>query len=178
MNDCIYETRRLRVRPWNEADAGALFKYASDPEVGERAGWPPHKSIDESRGVIRDIFSNGHTWALELKETGEAIGCMGYYACGESNIEIGEEDAEIGYWIGKPHWNQGLCTEALRGMIDYCFNRKGFRTLWSDFFVDNPASGRVMEKCGFRDTGKQNMLSHLYRGDERPVKIMRLDYAL
>ena len=51
-------------------------------------------------------------------------------------------------------------------------------TLWSDYFVDNPASGCVMEKCGFRDTGEVNWLSHLYRGDERPVKVMRLDYAL
>ena len=63
-------------------------------------------------------------------------------------------------------------------MVDYCFNTRGFLTLWSDFFVDNPASGRVMEKCGFRDTGEENLLSHLYRGDERPVRIMRLDYAL
>ena len=87
-------------------------------------------------------------------------------------------DAELGYWIAKPYWNQGICTEALRAMIDYCFNTKGFFTLWCDFFVDNPASGRVMEKCGFRDTGEVNWLSHLYRGDERPVKVMRLDYAL
>ena len=49
---------------------------------------------------------------------------------------------------------------------------------WADFFVDNPASGRMMEKCGFRDTGEVNWLSILYRGDERPVKVMRLDYAL
>ena len=64
--------------------------------------------------VIRDIFSNDHTWALELKETGHVIGCMGYYPYGESNIEIGEQDVEVGYWIGKPYWNKGLCTEALR----------------------------------------------------------------
>ena len=44
--------------------------------------------------------------------------------------------------------------------------------------MDNPASGRVMQKCGFRDTGEINWLSHLYHGDDRPVKIMRLDYAL
>ena len=61
---------------------------------------------------------------------------------------------------------------------NYCFNVKGFHTLWSDFFVDNPASGRVMEKCGFRDTGKINYCSHLYQGDNRPVKIMRLDRFL
>ena len=176
--DIVFETPRLRVRPWRESDAEALFRYASEPEVGERAGWPPHESIEDSIKVIREVFSNGHTFAMELKETGEAIGCIGYYDHAESNIRIGEEDAEIGYWIGKPYWNQGLGTEALRGMVDWCFNKMGFYTLWSDYFVDNPASGRVMEKCGFRDTGDVNWLSHLYKGDERPVKIMRLDYAL
>ena len=174
-SEVFLETRRLLFRPWAETDAEVLFKYASDPDVGPRAGWPPHQSIEESLTVIRDIFSNGHTWALVLKETGEPIGCMGYYAFGESNISIGEEDAELGYWIAKPYWNQGLCTEALHALIDWCFNRKGFRTLWSDFFEDNPASGRVMVKCGFQETGQTNYLSHLYRGDERQVKIMRLD---
>lgn len=176
--DILIETCRLRFRPWADSDAEALFKYASDSDVGPRAGWPPHQSVAESLKVIRDIFSNGHTWALELKATGEPIGCMGYYDCWESNIGIGEDDAELGYWIAKPYWNQGLCTEALRALIDWCFNKKGFQTLWADFFVDNPASGRVMEKCGFRDTGEVNWLSQLYRGDERPVKVMRLDYAI
>ena len=176
--DIFLETPRLRFRPWRDSDAEALFKYARNPEVGPSAGWPPHRSVEESLSVIRDIFSNGHTWALELKETGEPVGCMGYYAFGESNIDIGEDDAELGYWIARPYWNQGLCTEALRAMVDWCFNVKGFQVLWSDFFVDNPASGRVMEKCGFRDTGEVNWCSHLYQGDERPVKVMRLDYAL
>ena len=56
----------------------ALFKYASDPDVGPRAGWPAHKSVDESREIIRTFFNNDTTWAIVLKETGEAIGCMGY----------------------------------------------------------------------------------------------------
>ena len=72
----LIETKRLRFRPWADSDAEALFKYASDPDVGPRAGWPPHQSVDESLKVIRDIFSNGHTWALELKATGEPIGCL------------------------------------------------------------------------------------------------------
>ncbi len=171
----LLETKRLRFRPWRDADAVILFKYASDPEVGPRAGWPPHQSVEDSLQVIHHIFSNGHTWALELKETGEPIGCMGYYACCESNIDIAPDDAELGYWIAKPYWNQGLCTEALQAMIDYCFNEKHFRNLWADFFVDNPASGRVMEKCGFHDTGKINWCSRLYQGNDRPVKIMRLN---
>ena len=184
------QTERILLRPWREDDAEALYKYASDPEVGPRAGWPPHKNVEESREIIRTVFNSDHIWAIELKEslpssgdfpsvnggnTGEPIGCMGYFVHGESNINIGENDAEVGYWIARPYWNQGLCTEALRMMIDYCFNVKGFQTLWSDYFPDNPASGRVMEKCGFRDTGEINYCSKLQLGSDRPVKIMRLD---
>ena len=115
----MMETKRLILRPWQESDAEALFRYASDPDVGPRAGWPPHKDVEESRSVIRHIFTNDRTWAITLKETGEAIGCIGYYVYGESNIEIGEEDAEIGYWLARPYWNQGICTEALQLMLDY-----------------------------------------------------------
>ena len=165
------ETDRLRFRPWRESDAEDLFRWASDPDIGERAGWPPHQTIDDSLAVIKTIFSNDHTWALELKQSGHVIGCMGYYSYGDSNIEIGEHDAEVGYWIAKPHWNQGLCTDALRAMIDYCFDNRAFDTLWADCFIDNPASGRVMEKCGFRDTGRTNLLSRLYHSQSRPVKI-------
>jgi RimJ/RimL family protein N-acetyltransferase len=174
----VLETTRLRLRPWKESDAAALFKYASDPDIGARAGWPVHTSINDSVQVIKDYFSNNHSWAIELKETGEAIGYIGYYPFEESNIAIGEDDAEVGYWIGKPYWNQGLCTEALRAMVDLCFNKKGFITLWGDYFEDNPASGRVMSKCGFRDTGELRWLNHVSQGIDRPVKIMRLDYAL
>lgn len=174
-------TDRLTLRPWREDDAAALFKYASDPEVGPRAGWPPHKSIEESLEIIRTLFSNDRTWAIELtadttacSQKGEAIGCIGYFVYGESNIDIGEHDAELGYWVARPYWNQGICTEALRLLVDHCFNDKCFQTLWSDFFVDNPASGRVMEKCGFRDTGEVNYCSRLMLGSDRPVKIMKL----
>ena len=116
----MIETDRLILRPWQDSDAEALFRYASDPDVGPRAGWPPHKDIEESKRVIRDIFTNDRTWAVTLRETGEPIGCMGYYIHGESNIPIGEEDAEIGYWIAKPYWNRGIATEALRVMVDNC----------------------------------------------------------
>ena len=169
------QTDRILLRRWMESDAESLFKYASDPDVGPRAGWPVHQSVKDSLEVIRNIFSNDTTWAIVLKETNEAIGCMGYYPFGKSNIEIGENDAEVGYWIGKPHWNKGYCTEALQAMIRYCYEKKHFETLWADFFIDNPASSKVMEKCGFTDTGKENYCSNLYHGEDRPVHIMRLN---
>ena len=169
------ETDRILLRPWLESDAETLYKYASDPEVGPRAGWPPHKSVEESLEIIRTVFSNDHTWAIVLKETGEVIGCIGFFTCGESNIGIGENDVETGYWVARPYWNQGICTEALHLLIDYCFGKKGSDIIWSDFFVDNPASGRVMEKCGFHDTGSINFCSRLQVGSDRPVKVMKLE---
>ena len=68
------ETDRILLRPWLESDAGALFKYASDPEVGPRAGWPPHESVEESLEIIRTVFNDAtNTWAIVLKETDTPI---------------------------------------------------------------------------------------------------------
>lgn len=170
----IITTCRLILRRWKESDANDLFKYASDPDVGPHAGWPPHMNVKESLQVIRNIFNNDCTWAVVLKDTEEVIGCMGYYLHGVSNIGIGDNDAEVGYWIGKPHWNKGICTEALQAMIQYCRDNRIFDTLWADFFVNNPASGRVMEKCGFHDTGEINYCSNLLHGEDTPVHIMKL----
>lgn len=169
------ETKKILLRHWRESDAEMLYKYASDPEVGPHAGWSPHKSVEESLEIIRTLFNSDHMWAIVLKETDEVIGCMGYFIHGESNINIGENDVEAGYWIARPYWNQGICTEALRLLIDYCFIEKGFDNIWSDYFVDNPASGHVMEKCGFKDTGEINYCSRLELGSDRPVKIMKLE---
>ena len=169
------ETDRIILRPWMEEDAPALFKYASDPEVGPRAGWPPHRSLDESREIIRTVFSGEGMWAVVLKETGEPIGCAGYLPESLSNLEISEDQCEVGYWIARPYWGRGICTEALRLIVRYCFEEKGFSVLWGDYFPENPASGRVMEKCGFSDTGLTTMCPNLEVGSDRPVHVMRLD---
>lgn len=172
------ETARLILRGWEETDAVALFKYASDPEVGPRAGWPPHKSIGESLEVIRNVFSGEGMWAVELKETSEVIGCVGYLPASASNLEIEEDQCEVGYWIARPYWGLGICTEALRAVVDYCFNVKGFAVLWGDYFPDNPASGRVMEKCGFVDTGEERLCPNLEVGSDRPVRVLKLEYPV
>ena len=167
------ETDRILLRRWQESDADALFKYASDPDVGPRAGWPPHKSVDESREIIRTVFNTDTMWAVVLKETGEAIGCAGYLPATNSNLNIPGDECEVGYWIGKPYWGRGICTEALKLVIDYCFNVKGFKALWGDYFPENPASGRVMQKCGFKDTGCETLCPNLEVGSDRPVRIMK-----
>ena len=84
------ETKRILLRPWQESDAETLFKYASDPEVGPRAGWPPHQSVEESLEIIRNFFSAEGMWAVIWKESGEAIGCVGYLPAFASNLKIAE----------------------------------------------------------------------------------------
>jgi RimJ/RimL family protein N-acetyltransferase len=174
----MMETERLILRQWRESDAEALFKYASDPDVGPRAGWPPHKSVEESLQIIRTVFNTPTMWAVELKETGEAIGCVGYLPASVSNLQIPDDQCEVGYWIGKPYWGRGICTEALRLVIDYCFKVKHFTVLWGDYFPNNPASGRVMMKCGFKDTGKEVICPNLEVGSDQPVKVLKMDKAL
>lgn len=171
----MMETDRILLRPWHEEDAGTLFKYASDPEVGPRAGWPPHRSEEESLEIIRTIFGGEGMWAVEWKETGEPIGCVGYLPASHSNLSIAEDQGEVGYWIARPFWGRGICTEALQLVIAHCFGEKGFSVLWGDYFPENPASGRVMEKCGFVDTGREVLCPSLEVGADRPVRVMRLD---
>ena len=169
----VMETERLTLRPWMESDAEALFKYASDPEVGPRAGWPPHKSVQESLEIIRTVFSSEGMWAVTLKGTDEAIGSVGYLPASASNLPIEADHAEVGYWIARPYWGKGICTEAMEKVIDYCSHVKGFTFLWGDYFPENPASGRVMEKCGFEDTGEETRCPKLEVGADRPVKVMK-----
>ena len=172
----VLQSERLTLRPWFESDADTLFEYASDPEVGPRAGWPPHKSVEESLEIIRKFFTNDYTWAVELKETSEVIGCVGYLPASSSNLKIAEDHAEVGYWIAHPYWNKGICTEALQMIIDYCFQEKGFTVLWGIYFPSNPASGRVMEKCGFVDTGEETLCPNLEVGSDRLVRVMKLEF--
>lgn len=170
----MMQTEHLILRRWQEADAESMFKYASDPELGPRAGWAPHKNVEESLETIRTIFGGDTMWAIVLKGSDEPIGCIGYLLKGESNISIGDGEAEVGYWIARPYWNQGICTEALRWLTDYCFNDKHLTALWGDYFVDNPSSGRVMEKCGFTDTGVETLCPNLYGGTDRLVRVKKL----
>ena len=166
------ETNRILLRPWREDDAEALFKYASDPEVGPRAGWPPHKSVEESLEIIRTVFHNDTNWAIELKETGEPIGAIGYLPAPESNLPVREGEPLVGYWVGKPYWNQGICTEALEIMLEHIRKTTDIKSLISSHYYANPASGQVMEKCGFVATG-ETCIDEKLTGTTKPTRVMR-----
>lgn len=137
-------SRRISLRRWRESDASELYLLTRDPEIDPRAGWPPHQSEKESLDAIRKYFTNETTWAVILKETGAIIGCAGYHLPKTANLPLKEDEAEVGYWIARPYWNQGLCTEALSMVIGHCRKLGTITILFGEHFTDNPASGRVM----------------------------------
>ena len=171
----MMKTERITLRHWLDTDAKALYKYASDPEVGPRAGWPPHISEEESLEIIRTVFNNPTTWAIVWNETGEAIGAIGYGPSCDCSLPAREGEPTVGYWVGKPYWGKGICTEALRLMIAHIRETTVIRSLISGHFTDNHASGRVMEKCGFVATGENVFDNSLHLGENRPIKVLRLE---
>ena len=144
-------TGRLVLRAWRESDAGTLYEYARDPEVGPAAGWPPHTSVEDSLNVIRTVFSAPETYAVVLKPTGEPVGSVGLLFGEASHVAgIRADEAEIGYWIGRPYWGQGLIPEAVRRLLRRCFEDLGMSAVWCCHYDGNEKSRRVMDKCGFR----------------------------
>ena len=144
------EAERLILRPWMWSDADSLYKYAKDPEVGPIAGWPVHTSVENSLDTIKGVLSATETYAVVLKETGEAVGSIGLMVGKTSNIGLPEDEGEIGYWIGVPYWGQGLIPEAVRELLQYAFEELKLKKLWCGYFDGNVKSKRVQEKCGFR----------------------------
>lgn len=145
----MLQTERLILRPWDEADAGELFRYAQDPCVGPIAGWPPHTSVENSREIIRDVLSAPETYAVVLKETNLPVGSIGLLFGDVSNAPVEPDEAEVGYWIGVPYWGRGLIPEAVREIQRHAFEDLGLSGLWCGYYDGNTNSRRVQEKCGF-----------------------------
>ncbi len=146
----MIETDRLILRPWMDSDAEFLYKYASDPDIGPIAGWPMHTSVENSLEIIRTVFSAPETYAVVLKDTGEPVGCCGImFSNSIHTAEMKRNEAEIGYWIGKPYWGQGLIPEATRALLARCFNELNLDTVWYGYYDGNFKSQRVCEKSGF-----------------------------
>lgn len=143
------KTERLILRPWHEDDAEALFEYAKDPQVGPPAGWPVHKSVEDSREIIREVLSKAETYAVCLKEEGKAIGCIGLKFGAYTDMTERPDECELGYWIGRPYWGQGIIPEAGRELLRHAFEDLGIRAVWCGYYEGNTKSRRVQDKLGF-----------------------------
>ena len=109
-----FETERLILRRWEDSDAEDLYKYASNPDVGPIAGWPPHQSIDESRDVIKNVLNGKEAYAICLKEDGKAIGAIELKLNGHTDMTERDDECEMGYWLGNLSGGRASCRRLLR----------------------------------------------------------------
>jgi RimJ/RimL family protein N-acetyltransferase len=150
----VLESIRLLLRPFSLTDAPVVQKLAGDEAIAATTLNIPHPYEDgmaeEWIGSHQERFEKGEavTFAVTLRDENTLIGAIG--------LEINQqhERAELGYWIGKPNWNEGFCTEAAKAVVRFGFNEYKMLRIYASHFSSNQASGRVMEKIGMQHEGK------------------------
>ena len=153
-NRDFIETDRLILRKVKAEDAEPMFRnWASDPEVTKYVTWLPHEDIRVTKWIIQEWLkeeSDPKTirFMITAKESDEPIGMIdvvGYI----------DDAPEIGYSLSRKQWGKGYMTEACKAFMKYLFDI-GFERIVIEADIRNPASNRVIEKCGFIFTGKED----------------------
>jgi RimJ/RimL family protein N-acetyltransferase len=167
----VLETERLILRAPRFDDAKAIAALVNDRRIAENTLRIPHPyALADAESFIATANAADGERAFLITRGAAVLG-----ACGI--VRRDGEDPEIGYWLGVPFWGRGYATEAARGVIDHAFGDLGYDCLAGGTRVSNPASRRVLEKCGFQWTGVG-----LYRiralASSAPVDRFRLDRRL
>ena len=167
-------TERLLLRPGWIEDAPALFRAISDEHVIRNlanAPWPYHLT-DAEAFLARERAADEPTMLIFLRttEAPELIGAIGFGRKSEGGIELG-------YWLSRPHWGRGYATEAGKAVIAAARDSLRMKRIEAGHFLDNPASGRVLEKLGFRPTGSVVRRFSVGRGEIAPCREVALDLS-
>jgi RimJ/RimL family protein N-acetyltransferase len=143
----VLETKRLALRVPRLEDAKTVATLANDRRIAEYTARIPHPyKLADAEGFIAGSNKAGGEAVFLITLRDETV--VG--ACG---VVLQEQTPELGYWLGVDHWGKGYATEALHAVIDYAFTDLGHEALQAGARVTNPASRRVLEKCGFQWTG-------------------------
>jgi RimJ/RimL family protein N-acetyltransferase len=135
------------LRPWRIEDAGDLVFHANDAQVAHSLGerFPHPYTLDDAQAFIVHALhlSSEKTWAIEIN--GVASGGIGVHP-GEG---VERHSAELGYWLGRAYWGDGIATAAVRALVPHALRELGLYRLQARVFADNQASMKVLERCGF-----------------------------
>lgn len=148
------ETPRLRLRPWRPEDKPALLHHGNNPNVAHNLFnlFPsPYTESDAEAWLSDRAADTGPVHYFAIESEGEAVGGISIRAHGD----VLARTADIGYWLGESHWGGGVMTEALGAIVRHAFFSLDYHRLEAGHFGWNPASGRVLEKAGFRLEGCQ-----------------------
>ncbi len=143
MNIPILETERLILRPLTLEDADAVFKWVSDDRVTKYMPYSTYTSVEDVRTWLSTVVNEKSTYnfGFVLRDTNVLIGS------GDIGYNSEKEAWEFGYNIRFDYWKQGYATEAAKAMINFAFKELDARCFSAKHAIDNPASGRVLEKC-------------------------------
>ncbi len=138
-------TARLRLRPLKPDDAPQIARLAGDWDIARMTALIPHPyTLADAQSFIASA-KGSDTYAIE--RGGILVGC-----CGARSV-LGAY--EIGYWIGKPYWGDGIATEAARALVDHLRAREPGCAIAISHMAENDASARVIQKLGFRPAGEK-----------------------
>ena len=165
----VISTPRLRLRAPQAADAPRLAQLANDPGVARMTTRMPHPyGLADAEDFLarcgQKDAARERVFAVEREGEG-LIGMLGFHpnAAGRT---------ELGYWLGRPYWGQGLATEAADAALVWASEGWKRRYVLAGHFVDNPASGNVLCKTGFLYTGDVVPLHSVARGEPAPTRMM------
>jgi RimJ/RimL family protein N-acetyltransferase len=164
-------TPRLLLRPGWPEDADALYRAIADEGIVRNlasAPWPYRP--DDARASLAGERSGETPSFVIVRRTAGAPELIGKIGFGPGP----DGPSELGYFIARPHWGQGYASEAARAVIDIA-RALGVPALQAGHFLDNPASGRVLEKLGFAPTGRIAPRFSAGRGETAPCRFYRLD---
>ena len=142
-------TDRLILRRWKESDAADMFELCKDPDIGPITGWPPHKNVEESKNIINNVLQGKEAYAICLRGTAAPIGCI-ELRLPVTDLAHDEDECELGFWLGKPYWGQGIMPEAAKALIRHGFEDLGMTKIWAGYYDGNEKSKRCQEKIGFK----------------------------
>jgi len=163
------ETPRLRLRTPVDHDLPAIVRMADDIEVARNTTGIPHPySMNHGTAFIATVGRADPDVDLPLLIEHRQFGPAGMIGLHRRE----EPWSEIGYWVGRAFWNQGLATEAGLALLDWAYRIRGDRVASSGHFADNPASGRVLDKLGFLYTGETRWRRSHARRDPTATRMM------
>ena len=168
----VLKTERLVLRAPRPDDAKAITSLINDRRIAENTARIPHPySLADAHAFLAETNRDARerSFLIALAD-GTVIGGCGIH-------DLSAAGPELGYWIGVPHWGRGYVTEAARALIDHAFGELGYERLTSRARVSNPASRRVLEKCGFQWTGVSLIRIRALKSSA-PVDCFRLDRGL
>lgn len=147
-------TARLVLRPFAEADAPAVHAYVADREMASTTAAIPHPYPEGATEAWIATHTQRHEageaviLAITLRGTGELAGSI------EIRLIPPHRRAELGYWIGRPHWGRGYATEASAALLRWAFDALDLHRVHAAHLARNPASGAVLRKIGMRHEGR------------------------